>query len=163
MKFTRHSGLYTLETEQQLYANAEVVWHFFSNPCNLEKLCPNEIICEITSPSQTDTYPGQIITYKIKPFRFFKMNWVTEITRVHVGYYFVDEQRFGPFKMWHHEHFFENVAGGILMKDKVTFKLPWGFIGRLAFTLVIKRRLEAIFTHRAIAAGRLFSQKKTVG
>lgn len=157
MKFTYHSGIYTLETEQLLTGKTDLVWPFFSNPSNLPLLVPKQMRFHITSPPQSHTYPGQIITYSLWPFPFIRTNWVTEITRVHAGYYFVDEQRFGPYAMWHHEHFFDSVEGGILMRDKVTLKMRYGLMGRLFFRLFVHRKLIAIFTHRAQKAHSIFS------
>jgi ligand-binding SRPBCC domain-containing protein len=147
--FTFHSGVYTLQTEQFLNAAPEKVWQFFSQPENLNKLSPSEIGFEITSPHVAVMHPGQIITYKIKLMPLVKFNWVTEITHVKTGEFFVDEQRFGPYKMWHHQHLFEPLEKGVFMRDVVVFKLPYGIFGRLAFALFIKKKLQAIFKYRA--------------
>ena len=93
-------------------------------------------------------YPGQIITYKVSILPGIKANWVTEITYVRDREYFVDEQRFGPYSMWHHEHHFEEISDGVLMKDKVSYKLPFGFLGRLVHPIIIKPQLNKIFSYR---------------
>ena len=99
----RHSGIYTLEVKQKLPLTGEEAWKFLSDPRNLEKITPKHMGFWITSDNTPEEmYPGQIITYIVSPFKGFKMSWVTEITHVQKGEYFVDEQRFGPYKMWHH-------------------------------------------------------------
>lgn len=158
MEFKRHAGIYTFTHEQLLRSSPKDVWAFFSDPGNLAKLSPEEIHFRITSPPQTKAYPGQIITYRIALFPWARFNWVTEITQVTEERYFIDEQRFGPYAMWHHEHIFEPHQEGVLMKDKISFKLPLGPLGHLAFRLFVRKKLLAIFTYRAHTAASLFSQ-----
>ena len=93
-------------------------------------------------------FPGQIITYKVAPLPGLKTSWVTEITQVSEGNYFIDEQRFGPYRMWHHEHRFEPVTQGVLMTDLVSYKLPLGFLGRVAHFLFVRKQLKQIFEYR---------------
>jgi len=150
MEFTKHSGVYRLYLEQVLNSSEQEVWQFFSNPENLNKLSPQEIAFSITSDTSNSMYKGQIITYKIQLFPLVKLKWVTEITHVEEGKYFVDEQRFGPYKMWHHEHHFIPQNGTVKMIDIVWFKLPFGVFGRLAYFLFIKKKITAIFNFRAI-------------
>lgn len=159
MQFTKHSGIYTLYTEQLLEASIEEVWSFFSNPENLNSLSPTEIGFAITSPLQKNMYRGQIITYKIALFPLVKLNWVTEITQVEPQQFFIDEQRFGPYKMWHHEHIFTSTENGVLMIDKISFKMPYGPLGRFAYFLFVKRKLTAIFKYRAEMTLGVFKRK----
>lgn len=93
-------------------------------------------------------YPGQIVSYRLSPIPGIKISWVTEITHVEDLKFFVDEQRFGPYSMWHHEHHFEERDGSVLMTDKVSYKLPLGFLGHLAHFLFVKKQLKAIFDYR---------------
>jgi ligand-binding SRPBCC domain-containing protein len=145
----RHSGIYTLKVKQNLPLTKNEAWRFLSDPGNLQKITPNHMGFQITSNNVTDSmYPGQIITYKVSPFNGIKMNWVTEITYVKEGEYFVDEQRFGPYKMWHHEHFIQEVNNRVEMTDLVSYKIPFGVLGWLLHKLVIKRKLYQIFKHR---------------
>lgn len=102
-------------------------------------------------------YPGMIITYKVRPLFGIKVNWVTEITHIREYEFFVDEQRLGPYSMWHHEHKIEPVPGGVLMTDTVTYKPPFGFIGSIANNLVIQKKLRQIFDYRTIALEKRFS------
>ena len=149
MKITAHSGIYTLEVKQELSIELETCWKFFSNPANLSEITPNKMGFIITSNDFNTTYEGQIITYKIGLFLGIKSNWVTEITHIKENEYFVDEQRFGPYKMWHHEHIFIKIDDKkTLMLDKVSYKLPLGILGRIAHFLFVKRMLKNIFTYR---------------
>lgn len=148
ISFKKHSGIYTLEVEQTIPATIEIVWSFFSDPKNLAKITPPEMDFVITSNSSASAYPGQIITYKVGIFPMIKSNWVTEITQVKEYEYFIDEQRFGPYKMWHHEHRFKQQEIGVLMIDKVSYKIPFGFLGNMVHWLFIKRKLRKIFTFR---------------
>ncbi len=154
-----HSGVYTLMVTQILPINKETAWQFFSSPGNLEKITPDDMEFTITS-SQVNgkMYPGQIITYKLIPFSGFKLNWVTEITHVKEGEYFVDEQRFGPYKLWHHKHFFREVANGIEMTDWVSYKIPFGLVGKIMHTLVIKNKLYKIFNWRYQKLQEIFGE-----
>lgn len=102
----------------------------------------------ITSGTPAKMYPGQIISYKVAPFPGFKTNWVTEITHVSEGRFFVDEQRFGPYRMWHHEHHFEVHENGVLMTDRVSYKLPFGIFGRIVHALFVEEQLKQIFSYR---------------
>lgn len=144
----KHAGIYTLKVQQKLPISLDEAWDFFSSPANLEKITPPHMLFKITSGDIASMYSGQIITYKVSPFTGFTTNWVTEITHVQAKQFFVDEQRFGPYKMWHHEHSFQELKDGVLMTDKVSYKLPMGALGHLAQHLFVRRQLENIFNHR---------------
>ena len=146
--FSKHSGIYTLVATQQLPISLQEAWDFFSSPLNLEKITPDHMNFHITSGKPAKMYPGQIISYKVTPIPGIKSNWVTEITHVEDKVFFVDEQRFGPYAMWHHEHHFEEKDGGVLMTDRVSYKLPLGFLGHLAQSLFVKKQLQNIFEYR---------------
>lgn len=146
--FKSHSGIYTLEVKQILNISLVEAWKFFSSPANLSKITPPHMGFIITSGTPAKMYPGQIISYKVSPFPGFKTNWVTEITQVTNQCFFVDEQRFGPYQMWHHEHRFEVHENGVLMTDRVTYKLPFGIFGRIAHALFVKEQLKQIFSYR---------------
>lgn len=148
---------YTLSKEQTLPCTLDEAWSFFSSPKNLSKITPDYLGFEITSPDLAkNMYPGQIISYKVSPLLGIKLNWMTEITHVEDRKYFVDNQRFGPYKMWHHQHWFEEVPEGVKMKDTITYVLPFGILGRIAHTLFIKKQLEGIFDYRKVVTDRLF-------
>lgn len=146
--FKSHSGIYTLEVKQILNISLAEAWEFFSSPDNLAKITPPHMGFIITSGTPAKMYPGQIISYKVSPFPGFKTNWVTEITQVTNQCFFVDEQRFGPYQMWHHEHRFEVQGNGVLMTDRVSYKLPLGFLGRIAHAIFVKEQLKQIFSYR---------------
>lgn len=131
-------------------------WDFFSSPENLAKITPEHMGFHMTSVITEKIYAGQIITYKVSPIPGIRTRWVTEITHVSEGKYFVDEQRFGPYRMWHHEHHFEAQSGGVLMTDLVSYKLPFGMIGRLAHFIFIRKQLQLIFEFREKSLERYF-------
>jgi ligand-binding SRPBCC domain-containing protein len=158
IKFKSHSGIYSLEVTQYLKITLPEAWNFFSSPGNLSKITPEHMGFEITSGAPGKMYTGQIITYKVSPFPGIKTNWVTEITHVSEGSFFVDEQRFGPYCMWHHEHHFEVQNDGVLMTDLVSYKLPFGFLGRIAHALFVRKQLEHIFLFREECLGKLFGK-----
>lgn len=146
--FQSLSGIYLLESSQYLDVSMDVAWQFFSSPGNLSLITPSRMGFRITSGTPGVMYPGQIITYRVSPFWGFTTNWVTEITHVSPNRFFVDEQRFGPYKMWHHEHHFQKQGDGILMNDRVYYRLPFGIIGQVAHALFVKRQLTKIFLFR---------------
>ena len=157
ISFKSHSGIYTLEVQQFLTISLAEAWNFFSSPGNLSKITPEHMGFSITSGTPGKMYPGQIITYKVAPFPGLKTNWVSEITHVTDQSFFVDEQRFGPYRMWHHEHHFEVQNGGVLMTDRVSYKLPFGIFGHIAHALFVRRQLKQIFEFRIIAMEKLTS------
>ena len=148
IEIVKHSGVYTLTAEQLLPITLEKAWEFFSSPGNLKKITPEQMGFSITSKEGGQMYPGQIITYRVGIFPGIKSNWVTEITYVEKNNFFVDEQRVGPYKMWHHEHHFEKVGNGVLMKDMVTYRLPFGWMGSIAHAIFIRAQLKKIFGYR---------------
>ena len=159
MTITKHSGIYTLEASQEVNISLEEAWTFFSLPSNLAKITPPEMGFITTSKPQGKAYPGQIITYKVGVAPFVKLNWVTEITQVEELQFFIDEQRFGPYKMWHHEHWFEALASGkTLMRDKISYKLPFGILGAIAHPLFVKSKLKRIFSFREETLNNIFNK-----
>lgn len=155
-----HSGIFTLETTQQLPISALAAWDFFSSHMNLAKITPPNMGFDVTSNNSEKIYAGQIITYKIEVLPHVRMNWVTEITHVNKPFYFVDEQRFGPYAMWHHEHFFEENTEGVLMTDRVSYKIPFGPLGQLMTSGMIKKQLLKIFTFRNKTLEAMFPASK---
>ncbi len=156
ISFKKHSGIYTLSVEQSFPISLSEAWNFFSSPTNLEKITPNYMGFKITSGKPIKIYSGQIISYKVNLLFGLKSNWVTEITQVDEGKLFVDEQRFGPYRMWHHEHHFKEIKERTLMTDIVSYKIPFGIFGRIAQLLFIKKQLKEIFDYRKKVLGELF-------
>jgi ligand-binding SRPBCC domain-containing protein len=152
-------GFYQLHKTQKIPATIEQVWDFISSPANLKKITPEYMGFHITSKLLSEKmYPGMIISYKVSPVMGIKMTWVTEITQVKEKVYFVDEQRVGPYSMWHHEHKIESVEGGVLMTDIVSYKPPFGFLGSIANSILIKKQLKEIFDYRKVAMERMFGK-----
>lgn len=139
--------LNTIKTESIINTDINTAWDFFSNPANLQLLTPDDMNFKILSELPEKMYAGMIIAYKVKPIPLLNFNWVTEITQVKEKEFFIDEQRFGPYKFWHHQHFFEEIENGVLVKDEVNYLLPYGIIGKLALPFV-KSRLNKIFDFR---------------
>tara|TARA_B100000900_G_C20353817_1_gene623422 strand:- start:196 stop:747 length:552 start_codon:yes stop_codon:yes gene_type:complete len=145
-----HSGIYTLTVHQKLPISLEEAWSFLSDPTNLKLITPDYMRFEITSDTAPGNkmFEGQIISYRVSPLPGLRMNWVTEITHVEHQRYFVDEQRFGPYTMWHHEHWLNPVEGGVDMMDRVSYKIPLGPLGTIAQHLMVRRQLKGIFDYR---------------
>ncbi len=149
-------AFYQIISEQYLKASAGEAWSFLSNPRNLQLITPEHMKFDILGGAEKAMYPGQIIRYKVSPFPGVRTSWVTEITHVREGEYFVDEQRFGPYKFWHHKHFIAPVEGGVLMRDVVDYMLPLGPLGTLAHGLLVGKQLRGIFRYREAALDRRF-------
>ncbi|MBK8516480.1 MAG: SRPBCC family protein [Saprospiraceae bacterium] len=149
--------IYTLTKKQFLPVSMDAAWDFFSSPANLKKITPVYMGFEITTDTGNGKmYPGQIISYVVTPFLGIPVSWTTEITHVSDKKYFVDEQRFGPYSFWHHQHWFEEVDGGVEMTDIVNYGLPLGFLGRMANTFLVRSKLEEIFNFREKVVDTLF-------
>lgn len=130
----------------------EKAWEFLSNPYNLKEITPDYMGFEIRTADLPDkVYPGLIISYWVRPVLGIRMNWLTEITQVREPHYFVDEQRSGPYALWHHEHHLSPTEKGVKMTDLVTYKLPAGPLGTMAHSLFVRKQLEGIFTYRETA------------
>lgn len=154
--------LYKLERKQKLAITIDEAWNYFSNPKNLQEITPDKLSFEITSKLPEKMYQGMIISYNIKPFPFIKMNWITEITAVQDQKMFVDEQRFGPYKFWHHQHIFEKIGNDVLMTDIVHYALPFGLIGKIAHKLFIYKQLQDIFSFRFQYLEKKFNINKNI-
>lgn len=149
--------VYTKKSIQKVNASIEECWTFFSSPRNLQKMTPLTMGFEITDFDEQNMYPGQIIQYKVSPLLGIKLTWVTEITIVEKNRYFIDVQRFGPYTLWHHKHFFEASENGVMMTDLVHYALPLGFIGRILNALIVKNKLKEIFEYREQKINEIFN------
>lgn len=135
------------------------LWEFISKPENLKKIAPDYMNFDITSEYESGKmYEGMIISYKVAPLLGIKTIWVTEITHVKPGNYFVDEQRVGPFALWHHQHFLEEKEGGTLMSDIVSYKPPFGILGEIANRIIIQQKLKKIFDYRQEVLSNIFKK-----
>lgn len=148
--------IYTLTRKQTLPISLEEAWPFFSTPSNLERITPAFLHFQIISPVPAEIYPGLVIAYRIAAVAGVPMDWVTEIKHVIRLRQFVDEQRLGPFRFWHHLHRFSEVEGGIEMEDIVHYVMPWGWLGRFVHAVFIRSRLQRIFDFRREYVAGLF-------
>ncbi|MGV3696209.1 SRPBCC family protein [Flavobacterium sp.] len=153
-------SIYTLHTKQNLPISVEEAWEFLSSPKNLAVITPESMGFKTISGDDRDIFAGQIIQYIVKPLLGIPVKWVTEITHVVDKKYFVDEQRFGPYALWHHKHFLKEIPGGVEMEDIVDYKLPMGFLGRMVHPFLVKPKLEEIFEYRRQKLISLFGDYK---
>ena len=153
------SKVYSLHTEQFIPISLQEAWDFFSSPANLAKITPEKMGFNIISKHHgAKMYPGQIIEYTVKPLLGIPLYWMTEITHVHEGQFFVDEQRVGPYALWHHQHHFKAIPGGVEMTDLVHYRLPLGFLGDVAHWLFVRSQLRTIFDFRTKKLVELFGE-----
>lgn len=143
-------SVYTLKRVQRLPISLEQAWEFFSSPQNLKEITPAHLGFVIHSDPEfiRKMYSGQVITYTVKPVLGIPLFWMTEITHVEEGKFFVDEQRVGPYALWHHQHHFKPIPGGVEMTDLVHYRLPLGFLGDIAHAIFVRRQLQHIFDYR---------------
>ena len=154
-------AVYSLKAVQVIPVSLAEAWDFFSSPANLQAITPPTIVFDIISKHHgAKMYAGQIIEYKVKPLFNIPIYWMTEITHVKDQQYFVDEQRFGPYSLWHHQHHFKEVDGGVEMTDIVHYKIPGWFLGDIMNSLYIKNELKGIFDYRFKKVEELFPANK---
>ncbi|WP_100614662.1 SRPBCC family protein [Confluentibacter citreus] len=148
--------VYTLYKKQLLPISKKEAWAFLSDPKNLKTITPDYMGFDILSGADRPMFAGQIIQYIVTPILGIKTKWVTEITHVVDGHYFVDEQRFGPYALWHHKHFIKEIDGGVEMEDIIDYKVPFGILGQLVQPILVKPKLEEIFNYRTKKLEELF-------
>jgi ligand-binding SRPBCC domain-containing protein len=151
---------YHLKFQQKIPVSLNEAWDFFSSPFNLSKITPAEMAFTVTSELSANDkmYAGMIITYNVSPMLGLKLDWMTEITHVQKHQYFIDEQRFGPYQFWHHQHHFKEIDGGVEMNDILTYGLPVGVFGRVANKIFVARKLQQIFNFRKEKVEKLFGK-----
>ena len=150
--------IYHVFRRQIVAATVQQAWDFFSDPRNLSRITPPDLDFQMlyySGPARM--YAGQIIRYKIEVLPGVRVHWVTEITHVNEPHHFIDVQRYGPYSFWHHQHSFREAPGGVEMVDEVNYAIPFGFFGRIANRLFVKRRLKAIFDYRETVIDQLFT------
>ena len=152
--------IYRLRRKQSLPIKIDKVWIFFSNPKNLKKITPEYMDFKIIEVDDKKMYPGQIISYIVKPILSVPIKWMTEITHVKKNIFFVDEQKSGPYKIWHHKHYFKEIEGGTEMIDIVHYKIPFGLLGRIAHRLFVRKKLNQIFDYRSKELIKIFGKYK---
>lgn len=149
--------IHQIKSIQKIPVSLEVAWNFFSNPHNLLNITPAFLNLKLSKELFGDeVYAGQVMTYSVKPIFGISMTWMTEITHVEPLKFFVDEQRKGPYKLWHHQHHFKPIEGGVEITDLVHYRLPLGLLGSLGHTLTVKNKLKEIFTYRYFKINELF-------
>ena len=153
-------AFYQLEKTQTIPAEIDEVWNFISSPAHLKYITPAYMGFEIINTIPEKMYPGMIVSYKVSPLLGIKMKWVTEITHIKEKEYFIDEQRIGPYSMWHHQHKIKPIEDGVLMIDIVTYQPPLGFFGAFLNRAFIRKQLDEIFSYRESAIGNRFDNSK---
>jgi ligand-binding SRPBCC domain-containing protein len=152
--------IYTKKSIQNLPISINQAWDFLSDPKNLKTITPDYMGFFIESGADRPMYAGQIIQYVVTPIMGIKTKWVTEITHVVENKYFVDEQRFGPYSLWHHKHFIKEIPGGVEMEDIIDYKVPMGILGQLVHPFLVKPKLDEIFNYRHAKLIELFGEFK---
>lgn len=156
-------AVHSLKTVQIIPVSLAEAWDFFSSPANLQAITPPKMGFEIISKHHgAKMYPGQLIEYNVKPLFNIPLYWMTEITHVKDQQYFIDEQRFGPYSLWHHQHHFKEVDAGVEMTDIIHYKIPGWFIGDIMNALYVKNELKSIFDYRFKKVEELFNKKKAI-
>ena len=152
--------IYTLHKKQNLPISLEEAWNFLSNPKNLKIITPDYMSFDMISKTDRPLYTGQILQYIVTPLLGIKTKWVSEITHIEDKKYFVDEQLYGPYSLWHHKHFIKEIEGGVEMEDIIDYKIPLGFLGQLVHPFLVKPKLEEIFNYRQQKLIELFGEYK---
>lgn len=152
-------AVHSIRTVQKIPTTLEKAWDFFSSPANLQVITPEKMGFKTISKHHGEKmYAGQIIEYKVKPLLGIPIYWMTEITHVEDKKHFIDEQRFGPYDMWHHQHHFKAIEGGVEMTDIVHYKNPLWVLGELANGLFVKNQIKEIFNYRFTKVEELFGK-----
>ena len=152
--------IYTLHAKQNLPVSIDEAWELLSDPKNLQKITPEYMGFKIISGADRPMYAGQLIQYIVTPIFGIPTKWVTEITHVEHKKYFVDEQRYGPYALWHHKHFLKEIPGGVEMEDIIDYKIPLGILGQLFHPILVKPKLKEIFDYRREKLTALFGEFK---
>ena len=155
--------IYTFRSVQNLPITVDQAWEFISNPKNLKVITPDYMGFVTLSGDEKPLYAGQLIQYIVTPLLGIPMKWVTEITNVEEKKYFVDQQLFGPYSLWHHKHFIKEIPGGVEMEDIVDYKVPLGILGQLVHPFLVKPKLNEIFEYRQKKLIALFGEYKQQG
>ena len=152
--------MYQFKRTQFVKTDLNTCWDFFSSPANLSRITPKYMGFDVLTEVAEKMYPGMMIEYRVRPLMNIPMKWITEITHVEEGKFFVDEQRKGPYTIWHHEHHFKAVEGGVEMTDIVSYELPFGVLGKEVHPILVKKKLEEIFAFRFAVVDEIFHQEK---
>ncbi len=151
--------MYQLKSTQIVKTDINTCWDFFSSPNNLKIITPTYMGFNTLTEVPEKMYEGLMIEYKVTPILGIPMSWITEIKTVKENQFFVDEQRKGPYKIWHHEHHFKEIPEGVEMTDIVSYELPLGFLGKMVHPLLVKSKLKEIFDYRTKMVDEIFNKK----
>lgn len=149
--------MYQLKRTQFIKADLSTCWEFFSSPKNLKLITPPYMGFDVKTEVPEKMYEGLMIAYTVRPLFGIPMSWITEIKTVKENEFFVDEQRQGPYTIWHHEHHFKQVEGEVEMTDIVSYVIPFGFLGKIAHPIIVRKKLEEIFAYRFQRVDELFN------
>ena len=152
--------IYQYSAKQKLPISIDRAWELLSSPKNLQLITPEYMGFKILSGAERPIFAGQIIQYLVTPILNIPTKWVTEITHVVDKNYFVDEQRFGPYALWHHAHFIKEIEGGVEMEDLINYKVPLGWLGQLVHPFLVKPKLNEIFEYRRKKLIELYGEFK---
>lgn len=150
--------MYQIKFKQIIPTDLQTCWSFFSSPQNLKTITPDYMGFEVLVDLPEKMYSGLMIEYRVKPLLGIPLKWITEITHVDDLKFFVDEQRKGPYKIWHHEHHFKEVPGGVEMIDIISYELPFGIIGNAVNPILVKQKLKEIFDYRFKKVEEIFGK-----
>jgi ligand-binding SRPBCC domain-containing protein len=148
--------IYKFRQSQFIPADLNTVWDFFSSPKNLHAITPAEMNFEILQISGQKMYTGQLISYKVSPFPYVRVRWISEIVNVENKKHFTDDQKVGPFALWRHQHFFSTLDKGVLMVDEISYAIPFGMLGRIVNSMFVEKQLNYIFKYRSKRIQTLF-------
>ena len=150
--------IHQLVQQQTLPISIEQAWEFFSDPKNLNEITPDDLGFRITHCPEGKMYEGEIITYRVKVAPMIWVRWVTEIKAVEEGVSFIDEQRAGPYRFWHHRHHFREVPEGVEMTDTVNYSVGMGIFGEIAGVLFVHAKLQHVFRSRRELLAKRFGE-----
>ncbi|MGC1243343.1 MAG: SRPBCC family protein [Chryseosolibacter sp.] len=154
--------IYHIKQVQFLPASLDQAWSFFADPGNLNEITPPGLQFSIQFISRKEQiYPGQLIGYRIRILPLIWVTWLTEITAVKAGEYFIDDQRNGPYALWHHQHHFREVPGGVEITDEVNYAIPLGWLGQIVHRLFVGPQLQRIFAYRRRILNERFRMENT--
>ena len=151
--------MYQIKQKQFISTSIGNCWDFFISPLNLEKITPTDMSFVVLTELPAKVYEGLMISYRVKPLLGISISWITEIKTVNEKKMFIDEQRKGPYRIWHHEHHFEALENGVMMTDIVSYELPFGFLGRIAHKLFVQKKLDNIFQFRRQQIDLIFNSE----
>ena len=152
-------GYYQKKSEQIIKTDINTLWNFISDPSNLKKITPTNLGFKMVNSSHNVLTEGMVIGYKITPVLNINTKWVTEISHVKHKEVFVDQQIYGPYKLWHHQHIFKVIdEQSVSMIDIITYALPFGIIGDIVNYLFVQNKIKKIFDYRTIALNKIFNK-----